>query len=294
MRQSFPFITVLVFSFWFVSCQKQVNPTQLKILGEDQKKADFSPSNTEMILKREDLVSLVVYKSKNLTLEKLNFIRSVITKEFINHGNIYFIPEKRIEEKLKTSEYRNFNPKNVADAIQLGKDFSATYVAQLEVSIIKNSKFKGVDRFVANINIAVFTTGSSQNVVKKNIEIDTAKSSSVKEVTKLVQRYFPLKGYIIESRANHQVAKITLGKSLGIKAGRELLIRNRIVKGGIVGKDNSKGFFIKTISFSEPIASVEVIKVMENESWVFIKKEDRSKIRLGQVVFTQPVKTGLF
>ena len=128
-------------------------------------------------------------------------------------------------------------------------------------------------------------------VFQQNIGFDSQKpEKSGTELKLLVQKFFPLRGFILETRGGHQVAKISLGRSLGVKLNREFHIRERSVENKIVS-----GVVRKVISFSPiALATGKVIRVMENESWIAIDKKDRIKIKSGQVVFSLPEKKSSF
>jgi len=268
---------------------KQINPLSLPITGSDRVQTAFPPTGDELIIRTQLLLPLVVYKDQTTTDQRLMQILEFVHQGFEQNANIAAIPQQEVENLLSKEENRRFQATNVADAIQLGMSLKAQFVSQMQITIIESKVVKGVDQFKANINLTIFTTGSGQVVFQKDFGLDTQKfEKSENELKLLVQRSFPIRGYILETRGGHQVAKISLGRSMGIKLNREFHIRERNVKTEIVS-----GVTRKVVSFpTAALATAKVIKIMENESWILIEKSDRAKIKLGQVVFTLPEKKG--
>ncbi len=153
----------------------------------------------------------------------------------------------------------------------------------MEGTLIESKMVENVDQFKANINLTVFTTDSGQVIFQQNIHYDSQKyERSYKKLRQLIQTYFQIRGYILETRGAHQVAKISLGRSVGIELGRKIQIRERTVKTEIIN-----GVSRSIVSFDvNALAMTEVIKVMEDDSWVLVNKKDQPKIKKGQVIFT--------
>lgn len=266
---------------------KQLAPLSLPVLESDNKMAEFPPSDDELISHPNILVLLIVFKDKTVTADRLQRISNFIQAGFEKHGNFKAVSQETVDEFLARDENSRFQVSNIADAIQLGTALNATFVSQMEITILESKLIKGVDHFRANVNQTIFTTNSGQVVFRQNVSFDTNKieESSIEQKA-LVQEYFPLRGFIMETRGGNQVARITLGRNSGIKLGREFLVRKREVKSQMV-----EGISRKTISFSTiALATVKVIKIMEDDSWVVVEKGDRQKIKIGQVVFSQKEK----
>ncbi|MFH2130696.1 MAG: hypothetical protein ABIK68_10020 [bacterium] len=231
------------------------------------------------------LLPLIVFKDQTVTKERLADIRHFIHTSLEKNGNFSIISPEETEALLAKEENRHFQPNNIADAIQLGASVNATFVSQMQITIIESKTVKNLDEFKANINLTVFTTDSGQVVIKQDVLYDSQDPErSHKKLRKLVQTYFPIRGYILETRGGHQVARISIGRGVGIALGRKIQVRDRVVKNVIVN-----GVSRRTVSFlANAYATTEVIKVMENDSWVLVNKEDQHNIKKGQVVFTLP------
>ena len=274
------------------SCTPQyVDPLTLDITEIDKEEAPFPPTSDELSVSPYLLLSLTTFKDPTVTDSRMNTVIRFIHKSFEQHANFSAIPMKKVDELLKTEENRRFQASNVADAIQLGKSLDAAFVGQFQIMIGESKVIKSIDHYVANVNLTIFTTDSGQVVFKKDIAFDTQDpEASERDLKKLVQEYFPLRAFILETRGDRQYGKISIGRSLGVKIGREFMIRERIVKSEIV-----MGMSRKTVSFSPlALAIVKVINVMEDESWIFITERDRDKVMKGQVLFSQPEKTNIF
>lgn len=283
-------ISTFILMVLFSGCEKKINPSMLGVLPEDKAVSEHPVTEEELEYKQPAMILKVVSKSSDVTEARYQFIQNSLKQAMKKYGFFKIIPDEQIEEQLKTEEYKSFDPKNVADMIQLGRDFSASHIAQEEIKIISSSKKSGSDNFKAEVILTLFTAGSGQVIVKEKVEVNSIypKATEVR-LKKLIQTYLPLKGYILETRGGHQVARISLGRALGVMAGREFLVHKRELKNQFSGDQKLAFGVLQTkISYSAPIARVKVIEVMENDAWVLIDKNDRSKIRIGQAVFSRP------
>lgn len=279
-------------AIWIVSCATQsVDPLTLEITQLDKEESQFPPVEDDLLVSPHLLLSLVTYKDPTVTEPRLTAITNFLHHGLERYANFSTIPITKVAELMSAEENRRFQPGNVADAIALGNQLNAAFVAQLQIQIVSSKIVKSIDHYTANTNMTVFTTDSGQVVFKQDLVFDTFDTeASEKALRLLVQEYFPLRAYILETRGDRQYAKISIGRSLGVKIGREFLVREREVKSEIV-----MGMNRKTVSFS-PLAlgTVKVIEVMEDESWVTIEKSSRMQIKKGMVVFSKPEKSNIF
>lgn len=271
----------LIFLWVLISCKPIPIPSQLSITKEDQQSVENPPTKEELILSRNDLAILRI-PQKGISQIEIDNTLKIITRSFNKEANFQVIPNQKVKRMIAKPSYRNFDSKNVIDAIELAEALNATYVAQVYFEKIEDER-------THSINITVFKVDTRQTVLKEEMIVDPLYSEKFYEQFKvIVQKYFPLQGFILETRGNRQVAKISLGRSVGIEAGRKLIVYNRIITGNIQGNNTSEGLGVQRIQYSEKVATVKVIEVMENESWVLINSSDSDRIRLGQVVFTLP------
>ena len=285
----FPIVVcALMIALALGSCSpKEVDPMLLGQTARDKQEAPFPPTEQELSVSPHLMLTLVTYKDPTVTESRLSETLAFIHHTFERNANFSAIPKKKVDELLSTEENRRFQADNVADAIQMGKMLNASFVAQAQVMITESEVVDSIDHYVAKTNLTIFTTDSGQVVFKKDVFYDSQDPEGSKgDLKRLVQQYFPLRAYILETRGDRQYGKISIGRSLGVKIGREFQVRNRQVKNEIVaGKTRRK------VSFGAlAIATVEVVKVMEDEAWVFIAEEDRNKVMKGQVVFSLPEK----
>jgi len=283
-----PFLIVMICcaSILLSGCaQKRINPLTLPILQSDSIEARFPPSKEELILRPYILLPLITYKDQTVTESRLNDVLHFIHSSLEENGNFSVMTRDQTKHLLAKEENRHFQPGNIADAIQLGASINVDFVSQMQITIIESKMVKNIDHIKANVNLTLFTTGSGQVIIKHDALYDSQNlERSDEALRQLVQTNFPIRGFILETRGGHQVAKISLGRSAGIKLGRQILIRERQVNSQIVN-----GVSRKTITFkAAALAKTKVIQVLENESWVAVNKGDQHKIKKGQVIFTLP------
>jgi len=271
--------------------QQKVDPLQLPVLPEDEQLAAFPPIEEELIKRARLLLPLVVFKDGTVTEARLKEITAFLNDTFETHAHFAVIPADQVETLLSAPENRQYQPSNVGDAIQLGVSLKADFISQMQVTIVESKMEQGIDRFSANINLTLFTTDSGQVVMQQNVLYQSRKvAESAKALRLLVQQHFPLRGFILETRGGRQVAKLSLGRSLGIALDREFQVREREVKTEIID-----GVARRTVLFAPGVlANIKVISVQEEDCWALVKPEDRAKIRKGQAVFSLPEKTSPF
>ena len=267
--------------------EKQVNPDLLQILPEDKATSEFPPTPEELIPRVYQVLTLVSEKDATVTETREDALVSFIKMGFTKYSHVNTVDETELKNKLSDKAFHGFQPDNVAEAIQLGKALKSRYVSQLQLTVLESKMENSVDRFKAHIDFNVFTTDAGQNRLNEKIEYNSADlKKATSQLKNIIQTYFPLMGYILETKGGHQVAKISIGRNVGVKLDREFLIKSRKVESTIMD-----GFVRKTTTFSKMSVAVgKVIKVMENESWISIPKADLDKIKIGQVVFSQPEK----
>ncbi len=288
------YLGIILFSFIFFlngCAPKDVDPLTLPITEKDLETAPFPPENEELANTPRLLLSFVVFKDQTVTDDRLNNTIDFVHSVFEEFGNFTAVPRAKVKELLAVEENQRFQASNIADAIQLGTSLNADFVGQLQVMIGESQVVDNIDQYIANVNMTIFTTDSGQVVFKKDIAYDTQDPEASKTaLKKMVQENFPLRGFILETRGGRQYAKISMGKSLGIKIGREFQVRERTVKNEVV-----MGLTRKTISFSNlSLATLPVIEVMEDEAWIRIDEKFRNNVKKGHVVFSKPEKGKLF
>lgn len=265
--------------FLLGACSSQnVDPQSYKISSEDHEKAKLAPTPLELVIQKRLLLPLIVSKGDGVTdMKQFIFLRE-IHEQFRKHGLFSVITQEQIENLRKLEAYRDFNLDNVANIIQMAKRVNAHFVSQM--------RFLG-----ETVNLVVFTADSGKMVFKESIHFDSENpKKSVLKLRELVQTFFPLRGFILETRGNKTVVKISVGSSLGVQMDREFLIREKI---NVITL--TKGVETIAPSFTPlALAKARVIKVNENESWLYIEPGDREKIKIGQVAFSEPEEVSFF
>ncbi len=264
---------------------KKINPLSLPVQKSDYLEARFPPNVDELVLRPYILLPLVTVKDQTVTKARLDDIRHFIHSSLENNGNFSVITTDQTNAIMAKEENRHFQPANIADAIQLGASVNANFVSQMEITIVESKMVKNIDFFKANVNLTIFTTDSGQVVIKQDVTYDSEDiEQSDEALRKLIQTYFPIRGYILETRGGHQVAKISLGRSTGIRLGRKIQIRERNVHSEIVNGVSRRNVTFGTVA----LTTAEVVRVQEDDSWIQINKGDQHKIKKGQVIFTTP------
>lgn len=281
-----PTSLVLLFIFFipflFSACSnKQIDPDLLISVQADQVETDFPPSQEDLTYQKKYILPLFI-DTEDSTKNKIS---ELLKKSFFDFGDIYTIPDRLIRSTLQQENFSGFQKTNIPAALLLGEDLDATFVAQIRVTEPEPSKKPG------QIDLSVFSVGTGQLAFRKMIPYNIKnQKKSAKALKKLIQSYFPIKGFILETRGNRQVAKISIGRSAGIKLNRIFYIHSRRIKSEIVS-----GVVRKTVTFSKnSIAEGTVIQVLENEAWLKIEKKDRKSVLKGQVVFAKPESSGMF
>ena len=274
-----------------ISCStEKIDPLSLKISPQDIEKAELAPAPSELVIQKRLLLPLIVSIDEELKTKNRFEILQTIHDQFRKHGLFSVITQEQINHLRSQEGYNKFKLNNVADIIQLAKKVDAHFVSQMEI-VLDSEQPDLSDHYQAKIDLAVFTADTGKIVFRENILFDNQNpKNSIQRLKNLVQKFFPLRGYILKTRGNKQAAKISIGSSLGIKLDREFLIREKIkIRSTINGVEQT------TFSFTPlAVARARVIKVMENESWLSIDEKDRSKIKIGQIAFSEPEKVSFF
>lgn len=282
-KRSFAVLAIVLLAS---SCaKKRVDPYALPILPEDRVTAEFAPTEEELVPVPQRMLLLAAAGNEAASQNRLERILAFVRSGMGRYGNIRCVPQRESEDVLREEEFRLFRPESISEVVRLGKRVEARFATQLRVAVRETESDEEPDRLVADIDLTVVATGSGRTVFKENLKYDSARPQrSLKTIGKPVQRHFPIKGFILETRGGRQVAKISVGRSLGVELNRLFHVRERFVAREVV-----RGAVRKSIDYSrEVVAPVRVIRVMENESWVSVPEGRRSKVMLGQVLFSQP------
>ena len=284
------FYCAIAFSFsLFTACSQPKVEPDLMISGPtDQLETKFPPTTEDLTYRKRHILPLVIKTGDNITDARKQEVLNFLSQSFLKIGDIYTTKKNDIESRLNQENFQGFQSANIPDALILGQELNVNFLSQIRIT---QKKQKNKNTFKADLDLSVFSVGSGQLAFREIIPYDSKNTKKgEKALKKLIQSYFPIKGYILETRGDHQVAKISVGRSAGVLLKRTFFIHEREIKSEIV-----KGIVRTTNSFSNtPLASGKVIQVSENESWILIKKKDRPKVLKGQAVFAQPEKTGMF
>ena len=274
---------------FLVGCSvPSVDPLQLKIGPLDQETTRFPPQSHELIHQPRMMVELLTHEGMTVTGNRQSELLEFVHHSLSTFGGFSYVPQMDVKAQLETTEFLGFHPTSVVQALRLGQQLNANFVAQVELEITESKLVDGIDRYKANIGLTVFTVNTGQLIFKETLVYNSAKAAKSSQKTKrAIQSAFPLKGFIVETRGEREVAKITLGSSSGMKVGRKVQVRSRVVEHSLI-----RGVNQERIQYSaEVLATGEVIQVSENEAWIWLPKNDRKKIKNGDLVFTLPEAT---
>jgi len=276
---------ILSLALLFGCAGPQVKPLSLPVELVDQQTTQFPPSPQEIIHHPRLLAEVIAQLGSTVTGPRKSEVLTFIHQSMEGLGDFSYIPTLDIQAQLKAPEFLGFAPHSVVDTLKLGRALNSEFVSQVDIQIVESRLKEGEDQFKAQIQLALFSVSTGQLIFKENILYDSAAPARSKRKFKhLIQSNFPLKGFIIETRGAREVAKITLGSTLGLNIGRKVSIRSREVKHQLI-----RGVDKTLVSYSaESLATGEVIQVSTNDAWIWIPKAKRSQFKTGDLVFTLP------
>lgn len=282
------FIFICLWGLITSCAQTKVEPDLLLTTANDRMETQFPPSPEDLTYRKQYILPLMIEVDEQVSILQRVEIENFISDSFLKIGDIYSVDKEEVQTTLEKEKFQGFQSANIPDALLLGRDLSAGFLSQIRVRALKKNDPK---HFKGEVDLSVFSVGTGQLAFREVIPYASKSTKRAKvALKKLIQSYFPIKGFILETRGDRQVAKISVGRSTGVALDRIFLIHERSVQSEIV-----KGTVRKTNSFStSPVASGRVIQVMENESWILMGKKDRLNVLKGQVVFAKPEKQGMF
>ena len=253
-----------------VSCGKQIDPYQLKQKALDRVQHEYYPEEDE-------------FKHIPKTIF-ISFGKGFEGRKDIG-ADIFF----EIEEAL--SKYANIEVVGKYEGVQVeaneeallkvGNNLNVNYVA---IITVQNWK-KNDENIEGTLNVEAYSVEIGRKIWSSQLVYMSSNFDNFREgVKNMVEFFFPLKGFLIETRNNREVGLVNLGKNLNITKGRVFLIYEREVK--IRGFNANQLSRIRQIEYStEPIVEVEVILVEEERAWVVIPEEKRKVVLAGHSVF---------
>ena len=283
-------LCLLFFCAGLVACSgPTVDPLSLPLNPPDLETAQFPPSESELVHRPRMLLTLVASAKEDLSPAQTGESLAFLAESLAKYGDFAPIPESKVKALLAREDQRGFRPESIAMALNLGSLLGAEFVAQVELSLapVKRSDAP----YKTQGKITLFHQASGRMVFLEPWVYDSADPTESRTRLKpKIQAAFPLRGFVLETRGDRRVAKISLGASLDLKVGQKVSFRSRIVETSLQNGLNSQ-----LITYSPQVqCQGEVILVTANHAWVLIKPKDQEKLKKGDVVFTEPENSGSF
>ena len=151
--------------------------------------------------------------------------------------------------------------------------------AEIEFYGVVAADLKNTD----GLKLLFFHTLYAKKVVETQWQPKLKKSNSALKRT--IGIYFPLNGFIIQTKGNREIAQINLGISSGISKGKSFAVFTRTVDKNWQ-KENSNVVNITSVKYSElAIAKLKIEFADNDSSWAKINPKDRDKVIAGLPVF---------
>ena len=278
---------LLLVTAGLVACSSpNIDPLSLPVNPPDLETSLFPPSESELVHRPRMLLTLVAAQ-EGLSEAQAQETLAFLAESFGKYGDFAPIPEPKVRALLAKEDQKGFRPESIAMALNLGSQLGAEYVAQVELSLAPSKKEQAP--FKAKGKITLFHQSSGRMVFLEPLDYDSANPSESRRALKpKVQAAFPLRGFVLETRGDRKVAKVSLGASLDLKVGQKVSFRSRTVENTLQNGLNSQ-----VITYSpQVLCQGEVILVTANHAWVLIKPKDQEKLKKGDVVFTEPENSG--
>ena len=233
----------------------------------------LSAPKTERDLKRLEVAeSRLTYRPKSLLIlpsplegEEAKALFYFSASLFKAQAGLTPIDRNLLLKLIKRSENKDFNPRNLVQSIALAENLSADYLLLMRKTLLKGKEAT---------YLQLIDPVSTERLFEATLPWPPKGSSKLE---RRLQEKFPLLGVILETRGSGQFAKISLGKSFGVKVGRSFIVK--IKPQGTEQKALARG---------------KVVQVKENDSWLEIDREDREQIMIGQEAQSRPKRSWLF
>ncbi|KAK3608857.1 hypothetical protein CHS0354_006898 [Potamilus streckersoni] len=117
--------------------------------------------------------------------------------------------------------------------------------------------------------------------VNKLILKSSQKDLAEKEIRKFAANYFPVRGFVTETRGEGEVARVAAGGSSGFKKGDRILFRNAILKQNRA-TDNNVMTVSTSVDYSDEVIGYGEIELLGDDfSWVKIESKYRQAVKAG-------------
>jgi len=284
------FFLELVVIFLTSSCQKQ--PVALMNAPLDVGKISPMPPNEEELQTSKSYLAFIpVQFSGNLSRYhkalSVSFVQSVLEE----HGDLKIIDDIRVERAINRSQFedlrtaleksklRSFDENLREKSIELGKWLRVRYIVLMRVQ--HSPEKVSLNDWSTYIRFMIIRVEEPvKNEMTHEFTFVFSESNDLwEELGSLVRGRFPLRGYIIESRANSAYVSINLGRRNRIFTDQECKIFRRVKKDK---KENNGGDFFN-IEY-DLVGKLTLFRVQEDFSWGRVPENFRDSILIGDAV----------
>ena len=264
--------------YFTLSCAKEYRP-QNNPLDRDTSKSKNYPRPEELFHKKR-LVSIVVgYHDRRIADSEVRNIIRKISVTFRKSANIY--SQKKLLQRniLRGKDISSLSSKEL---YKLGAALEVDFFMRLEIRKEKLIE----DEEETFTFVEIFAPARQQLVIKKQIPFRSAEEFDI-IIKAFVQTYFPLQGYVLETKNSRQFIKVNVGSRLGIKNGRNVSFYKRKIETTVTPTATGNITTKKISIIPQVIAQGKVISVEEEVSWILVE-ENQSGILLGLVAIFNP------
>lgn len=189
------------------------------------------------------------------------------------------IPAKRYAYRRNLPELAGLNPLQLSHQLKLAEAMEADYLARMEIG---PNESEDQSNYQGSLKVEIIETKTGEALFVESLTLkNPGHESALRAFAPKIEKAFPLKGYLLQTRANKRFAKISLGRSRGIALGREFTLHKRTLEP--IGQERQK----------ERIHPIEVsrgrvVLLKEYESWLELEEETRAKALEGMPVLSRP------
>jgi len=255
------------------------------------KNAPIPPTQEELLTSRSYIAFVPVQFSGELSRYhkalSVSFVQSVLEE----HGDLKIIDELRVQRAINLSQFehlrksledsklRSFEEELIKQSVELGKWLRVRYIVLMRVQPSPEKvSFNDWSTYIRFMIIRV--EEPVKNEMTHEFTFIFSESNDIwEELGNLVRGRFPLRGYIIESRANSAYVSINLGRENRVSIDQECKIFRRVKKDNKLKKGNS----IFSIEYDK-IGQLKLFRVQNDFAWGRVPSNYRNSILVGDAV----------
>ena len=281
------YLIALVFLFQASSCQNK--PVALMNAPLDLgKKSPLPPTEEDLKTSKSYIAFIPVQFSGDLSRYhktlSVSFVQSVLEE----HGDLEIIDDIRVERAISKSQFedlrnsikktklRSFDEELRKKSIALGKWLRVRYIVLMRVQT--SPEKVSLNDWSTYIRFMIIRVDEPvKTEMTHEFTFTFSESNDLwEELGSLVRGRFPLRGYIIESRAKSAYVSINLGRINRVSVDQECKIFRRVKK-----MKNAKDDSIIEYNI---VGKLILFRVQEDFSWGRVPENYRDSILIGDAV----------